>query len=156
MAAYGMYNVINGDGNDNAAPQAAPAAVSYDNLLDFYLDMEDFEATVWAAKKPMLKEIFHLADFKDPLLFDTAKSGKLPSTFGYSIKKFNWTESTLGDDMVIQLAKNAALELIKEAGAELIETDKVIERQFQKTTISQVIGFSRIFKNAAMIFKKGA
>uniref|UniRef100_C6E6R1 Phage major capsid protein n=1 Tax=Geobacter sp. (strain M21) TaxID=443144 RepID=C6E6R1_GEOSM len=154
MVAYGMYNVINGDGNANAAPQAAPAAISYENLLDFYLDMEDFEATVWAAKKPILKEVFKLNDFRDPLLFDTAKTGNLPPAFGYNIKKFNWTESILGDDLIVQIAKNAALELVKESGAELIETDKVIERQFQKTTISQVIGFSRIFKNAAYVFKK--
>lgn len=154
MVAYAMYNIINGDGNDNAAPQSAPAAVSYANLLDFYLDADKWEATVWTAKKAMLKLILKLDEFKDPLLFDTAKSGNLAQTFGYQMKRFNWDETTLGDNMVIQIDKNASLEMIKESGAELIETDKVIDRQFQKTVISQVVGFSRIFKDASSVFVK--
>jgi len=152
--AYAMYNIINGDGNDNAAPQTAAQAISYDNLLDFYLDMEDWEATVWAGKKALLKTVFKLTEFKDPQLFDTAKTGDLAKTFGYNIKRFAWTETTLGDKMLVAIAKNAALELVREAGSELVETDKIIDRQFEKTVISQVLGFSRIFKNAATIFKQ--
>jgi len=152
--AYGMYNIINGDGNDNAAPQTDPTALSYDALLDFYLDMENWEATVWAGKKALLKEVYKLDEFKDPLLFDTAKTGDLAKAFGYNIKRFNWTETALGDGMLVAVAKNAALELVKESGAELVETEKIIDRQFEKTVISQVMGFSRIFKDAATIFKK--
>ena len=154
MVAYAMYNIINGDGNDNAAPQSAPAAVNYENLLDFYLDADKWEATVWTAKKAMLKLILKLNEFKDPLLFDTAKTGNLAQTFGYQMKRFNWDETNLADNMVIQIDKNASLEMIKESGAELIETDKVIDKQFQKTVISQVVGFSRIFKDAASVFVK--
>lgn len=154
MVAYAMYTLINGDGNDNAAPQTAPTALSYDAMLDFFLDMEAWEATVWAAKKPLLKSILKLNEFKDPLLFDTAKTGELAKTFGYQIKRFNWTESNLGDNMLVAVAKQAALELIKESGAELIETQKVIDKQFEKTVVSNVIGFSRIFKDAANIFVK--
>lgn len=152
--AYAMYNIINGDGNDNAAPQTAPTAVSYDALLDFFLDMEDWEATVWAGKKAILKTILKEDEFKDPLLFDTAKTGEIAKVFGYNMKRFNWGETTLGDKMLVAIAKNAALELVKESGAELVETDKIIDRQFEKTVISQVLGFSRIFKNAATIFKQ--
>jgi hypothetical protein len=154
MVAYAMYNIINGDGNDNAAPATAATALSYDALLDFFLDMETWEATVWTGKKAMLKAVLKLNEFKDPLLFDTAKSGELAKTFGYNIKRFNWTESVLGDNLLIAVAKQAALELIKESGAELIETQKVIDKQFEKTVISNVLGFSRIFKDAAMIFTK--
>lgn len=154
MVAYAMYNIINGDGNNNAAPATAPIALSYDALLDFFLDMESWEATVWTAKSAMLKLILKLTEFKDPLLFDTAKSGDLAKTFGYNIKRFNWTETILGDGLLIAVAKNAALEMIKESGAELIETDKVIDKQLEKTVISNVVGFSRIFTDAATIFTK--
>lgn len=152
--AYAMYNIINGDGNDNAAPATAPTAVSYDALLDFFLDMENWEATVWTAKKALLKTILKLNEFKDPLLFDTAKTGDLAKTFGLNIKRFNWTETTLGDNLLVAVAKNAALELVKESGAELVETDKVIDKQLEKTVISNVLGFSRIFTDAATIFVK--
>lgn len=154
MVAYAMYNIINGDGNDNAAPQAAPAVVSYDNLLDFFMDMDSWESTVWTAKKTLLKEMLKLAEFKDPLLFDTGRTGNLATPFGNATKRFNWTETALGDNMLVQLDKSAALEQVKESGAELIETDKVIDRQFEKTVVSQVMGFSRIFTDAATIFVK--
>jgi len=150
--AYAMYNIINGDGNNNAAPATQAAAISYDALLDFFLDMETWEATVWTGKSALLKTILKLTEFKDPLLFDTAKTGDLAKTFGYNIKRFNWTETTLGDKKLVAVAKNAALELVKESGAELIETDKVIDKQLEKTVISNVLGFSRIFTDAAYIF----
>lgn len=156
QVAYAIYNLVNGDGNANAAPATDPTVVSYDNLLDFFLDMDNWEATVWAAKAPLLKEIMHLTEFKDPRLFDTAASGNLAKTFGYPIKRFNWSETALGDAQLFAVDKSASLELIKEIGAELIETDKVIDRQFEKTVISQVLGFSRIFTDATRIFTRGA
>ena len=152
--AYAMYNILEGDGNNNAAPSTGAIALSYDALLDFFLDMEVWEATVWTAKKALLKSILKLTEFKDPLLFDTAKTGELAKAFGHNIKRFNWTETALGDNKLVAVAKNAALEMIKESGAELIETDKVIDKQLEKTVISNVVGFSRIFKEAAYVFEK--
>jgi hypothetical protein len=150
--AYAMYNIINGDGNNNAAPATNAAALSYEALLNFFLNMETWEATVWTAKTALLKTMLNLNEFKDPLLFDTAKSGKIAPAFGNDLKRFNWTETTLGDKMLVAVAKNAALELVKESGAELIETDKVIDKQLEKTVISNVLGFSRIFTDAAYVF----
>lgn len=154
MVAYAVYKIINGDGNNNAAPKTTKA-LTYDNLLEFYLDMDNWEATVWLAKKTLLKEMLKLTEFKDSRLFDTASSGTLATPFGNDVKKFNWTETTLGDNQLIQLDKSASLEMIKEAGAELIETDKVIDKQIEGTVISQVVGFSRIFTDAAQVFQKG-
>lgn len=156
MVAYAIYNIINGDGNDNAAPATEATPISYGALLDFFLDMDAWEATLWTAKKAALKTVLKLDEFKDSRLFDTAATGNLARVFGYQVKRFNWTESTLGDDMIIQLDKSAALELVKENGAELVETDKIIDRQMEKTVISQVVGFSRIFQDAAQIFTVGA
>lgn len=155
QVAYAIHTLVNGDGNNNAAPATDPTVVSYNNLLDFFLDMDNWEATVWAAKKELIKEILHLDEFKDPRLFDTAATGTLAKTFGYPIKRFNWSETNLGDNQLFAVDKSASLELIKEVGAELIETDKVIDRQFEKTVISQVLGFSRIFPDATRIFTRG-
>jgi hypothetical protein len=150
--AYAMHNIINGDGNNNAAPATQAAALSYEALLNFFLDMENWEATVWSGKTALLKTLLNLAEFKDPLLFDTAKTGNIARAFGHSIKRFNWTETVLGDKLLVAVARNAALEAIQENGAELIETDKVIDKQLEKTVISNVLGFSRIFTDAAKIF----
>jgi len=151
--AYAVYTLLNGDGNGNALTPTVDA-LNYDNLLDFMLSMENWEATVWFSKKDMLKNILTLTEFKDTRLFETAKTGALATPFGHDLKKFNWSESTLGDDQLYQLDKSAALELVKETGAELIETDKVIDRQFEKTVISEVCGFSKIYPDACKIFQK--
>jgi len=150
--AYGMYNIVNGDGNNNAAPATAATALGYAALLKHYLSMDEFTGTVMAAKTADMESILNLDEFKNALLFDTAKTGNIPSPFGLPFKRFNWTETTLGNKLVPIIAKNATLEMIKETGAELIETDKVIDKQLENTVISNVIGFSRIFTNAAKIF----
>lgn len=152
MVAYAMYVLINGDGNGNGAPATAATALSYDALLDFFLDMDVWESTVWTAKTEPIKAMLKLDEFKDARLFDTARTGALATPFGYNLKRFNWSETTLGSGIVMQVAKAAALEMIKEVGAELIETDKVIDKQFEKTVISQVMGFARIFADAAKVF----
>ncbi|PKN28265.1 MAG: hypothetical protein CVU64_14260 [Deltaproteobacteria bacterium HGW-Deltaproteobacteria-21] len=152
MVAYAVYVLVNGDGNNNALAPKQEAA-SYDALLAWMLDMDQWEPTVWFARKELLTTILTLEEFKDTRLFDTAKTGALATPFGFDMKKFNWEESTLGDGQLFQVDRSAALELVKEIGAELIETDKVIDRQFEKTVISQVGGFSKIFPEAAAIFE---
>jgi len=151
--AQAVYTLLNGDGNGNAiVPQVQ--ALSYDNLLGFLLDLENWEASVWFAKKALIKEILTLSEFKDSRLFDTARTGALATPFGFDLKKFNWAETNLGDDQLYQLDKSATLEYVKESGAELVETDKVIERQFENTVVSEVCGFSKIYNDACMIFQK--
>jgi hypothetical protein len=155
MVAYAVYVIVNGDGNGNPA-NVETLAVSYDNMLGGFLDMDQWEPTVWFAKKELLKEILKLDEFKDATLFDTAKTGVLATPFGMNMKKFAWPETTLGDNQLFQVDRTAALEFVTEIGAELIETDKVINRQFEHTAISQVIGFSKVFPEAAMIFQKAS
>ncbi len=155
MVAYAVYVLVNGDGNSNGLTPTS-AAVSYDNLLSWFLEMDNWESTVWFAKKALIKEMLVLTEFKDSRLFDTARTGSLATPFGNDLKKFNWSDTTLGDNQLFQLDKSASLEMVKETGAELIETDKVIDRQFEKTVISQVVGFSKIFDDACMIFQKAA
>jgi len=151
--AYAVYTLLNGDGNGNAIAPIVKA-VNYDNLLDFMLAMENWEATVWFSKRAMLKQVMSLAEFKDTRLFETAKTGALATPFGHDLKKFNWNQGTLGDDQIFQLDKSSALEYVKETGAELIETDKVIDRQFEKTVVSEVCGFSKIYPDACLVFQK--
>jgi len=154
QAAYAVDTIVNGDGNDNPAGKMTKT-LAYGNLLDFDLVMEQWEASVWLAKKEKIHALCMLDEFKDSRLFETAKDGHWVTPFGNPLKKFNWKESSLGDNQIIQVDKSAALEMVKEAGAELVETDKIIDKQFEKTVVSKVLGFSKIFTNAAHIFQVG-
>ncbi len=155
MAAYGVYTLLNGDGNANAAEKLTEE-LNYAKLMEFDLDMDDWEASVWFAKKAMILKLGLVSEFKDSNLFDTAKTGAYATPFGNALKKFNWKDTTLGDNQIFQVDKSATLELVKESGAELVETDKVIDKQFEKTVASQVIGFSMIFSEACRVFEEGA
>lgn len=155
MVAYAVYTLVNGDGNTNPAEKTSKA-LEYANLLEYDLAMDDWEATLWFCKKAMIQKLCLIEEFKDTRLFDTARTGAWVTPFGNPVKKFNWTDSTLGDGQILQVDKSAALELIKESGAELIETDKVIDRQFEKTVASQVMGFSKIFTEACLVFEEAA
>lgn len=152
--AFAMYNIINGDGNDNAAPATAPTALSYNELLAFRINMSRFSPTVLTAKSAPMISVLSLEQFQTPFIFKTAATGEFATPFGLPLKRFNWDESNLGDNQITAVAKSAALELVKESGAELIETMKVIDKQLQDTVISNVIGFSRIFADGAKIFTK--
>lgn len=152
--AFGMYNIYNGDGNDNAAPATAPTALSYNALLAFHLKMDRFSPTVMTAKVDDMISVLSLPEFQTPYIFKTAATGEMATPFGCPLKRFNWTETNLGDGTVTCISKSAALELVKESGAELIETEKVIDKQLQDTVISNVIGFSRIFAEGAKVFTK--
>ena len=150
--AFAMYNIINGDGNANAAPATQATALSYNALLGHHLTMDRFSATVIAAKATDMLAVLSLDEFQTPFIFKTAATGEMATPFGLPLKRFNWTESSLGAKQIAWIAKSAALEYVKESGAELIETQKVIDKQFQDTVISNVIGFSRIFAEGAKIF----
>ncbi|BCS55190.1 hypothetical protein [Geobacter sp. SVR] len=153
--AFAMYNINNGDGNDNAAPATEATPLSYSKLLEFYLNMDRFAGTVFAAKKTEMSAILNLPEFQTPYIFKTAATGEFATPFGLPLKRFNWTESALGNNQITIVSKSAALELVKESGAELIETEKVIDKQLQDTVISNVIGFSRIFPDGAKVFTIG-
>lgn len=155
MVAYGVYILLNGDGNTNPADKTTKA-LDYANLLEFDLAMDDYEATVWFCKKAMIQKLGLVTEFKDSRLFDTAKTGAWATPFGNNLKKFNWKDTTLGDSQIFAIDKSAALELVKESGAELIETDKVIDKQFEKTVVSQVSGFAKIFTEACTVFEESA
>jgi len=155
MVAYAVYILVNGDGNTNPAEKTTKA-LDYANLLEFDLAMDDYEATVWFCKKAMIQQLCLVDEFKDTRLFDTARTGAWVTPFGNGVKKFNWKDTALGDNQIFAIDKSAALELVKESGAELIETDKVIDKQFEKTVVSQVAGFSKIFTEACTIFQKAS
>jgi hypothetical protein len=154
--AFAMYNLLNGDGNNNAAPATDSTALTYNALLAFFYGMDRFAPTVMTAKSADVVAILSLPEFQTPFIFKTAATGEMPTPFGNPLKRFNWTESTLGNGLITQVCKTAALELVKESGAELIETEKVIDKQLQDTVISNVIGFSRIFAEGAKVFTKAA
>ena len=139
--------LINGDGNSNAAPVFDKPLLNYDNIVDFDMEWEDYEATVWVGNKATVAGLLKLSEFKDPQAgFTYQKDGKLISPLGVTLRR----ESNIPANHLLGVDKNAALEEVKEQGSNLVEADKIIKTQFQEVIISEVAGFARIYKEAAM------
>jgi hypothetical protein len=56
----------------------------------------------------------------------------------------------MGDNMIIGLDKNYALELVR-AGDVLVEYDKLIDRQLERAAITTISGFCKICKGASAV-----
>jgi len=154
LVAVAVHTLINGDGNSNQAT-IRQRTMNYTTLVEFLVSMSSWTPSVWFARKELIKELLLLPELQGTGLFDTSAGG-IAKLLGNPLKKFEWRPDSLGDNLLFQVDKTAALELIKEVGSELTETDKVISRQTENTVISLVIGMSKIFDEAAVIFEKSA
>jgi hypothetical protein len=141
--------LINGDGNSNAAPVHDVPHLNYDNIVDFDMEWEDYEATVWVGNKATVSGLLKLSEFKDPQSgFTYQKDGKLISPLGVTLRR----ESNVPANGLLGVDRNAALEEVKEQGSNLVESDKIIKAQFEEVIVSEVAGFARIYKEAAMLW----
>ena len=149
IVSWAIYVLINGDGNSNAAPVTTLSGLNYDGLITFDQDFEDFEPDVWIATKAGMAVILKLPEFKDPQAgFNYQQTGKMISPLGVTLRK----ASAVAADTLIGVDRSAALEMVREAGSQLTESDKIIDKQLARTVISQVAGFAKIYTNASRVW----
>ena len=153
MTKWALDIFINGDGNSNPAPTqntATSGTLDYNDLVDFEVDMADtgFEKTHQCGYKDVVKTILKMTEFKDVVAgFNFQATGNLVTPFGDILR---WHPNSPANKL-LGWDQKAHLELVKEKGAQLVEAGKVIEKQFEKTIISDVLGVSKIFTNAGRI-----
>lgn len=153
MTKWALDIFINGDGNSNPAPTqntAVSGTLDYNDLVDFEVDMADtgFEKTHQCGYKDVVKTILKMTEFKDVVAgFNFQATGNLVTPFGDILR---WHPNSPANKL-LGWDQKAHLELVKEKGAQLVEAGKVIEKQFEKTIISDVLGISKIFTNAGRI-----
>lgn len=153
MTKWALDIFINGDGNSNPAPTqdtAESGTLDYNDLVDFEVDMADtgFEKTHQCGYKDVVKTILKMTEFKDVVAgFNFQATGNLVTPFGDILR---WHPNSPANKL-LGWDQKAHLELVKEKGAQLVEAGKVIEKQFEKTIISDVLGVSKIFTNAGRI-----
>jgi len=147
--AWAIDVLINGDGNTNPAGIYDHPILDYDGLVDFDFEFTDFAPTVYIATSAGAKAILKLTEFKDPQAgFNYQKTGQMVSPMGVTLRQ----HSAVAADSLIGVDKSSALEMAMETGASLIETERVIDQQFEKAVISEVVGFSKIYTAAAKVW----
>jgi hypothetical protein len=139
--------LINGDGNDNAAPEQTAASLSYDDLVEFSLAFDPYELNVVVLNKAMAKTLLTLEEFKDPavsLNFQTR--GEMVTPFGAQLL----VDPSVPDGKILGLDRRFALEEVYETHV-LTESEKLIRQQLEGTAISEVAGFGKIINSATRL-----
>lgn len=109
--------------------------------LDHY-----FTPTHMLANSQLMQTILSLDEFKDSALFDFAKSGNLPTPLG--VKLVPMTDQP--DDKLTILDAGFAVEKLTEQDV-LVESDKLINQQWDRTFITVVTDFAVIYDKARVV-----
>ncbi len=141
--------LMNGDGNNNAAPTASLGGkpIAYANLVDFWNTFDPYAMNTLIAAPDMTASILKLQEMRDAaagLTFHGA--GKQVTPLGATLLK----SSAVPAGKLIGLDKTCALEQVS-AGGILTEYDKLIDRQLERAAISQISGFAKIYADAARV-----
>jgi len=142
--------LLNGDGNNNAAPVwncAASGTVTYSDLVTFWNRFDPYELNTIVADPGVMLKLLNLPEFKDAAAgLNFQGSGKMITPIGADLIK----SSAVGGNKLIGLDRRCALEMVK-AGDVLTEYDKLIDRQLERAAISSIVGFAKIFEGAAQV-----
>lgn len=114
--------------------------IAYSDLANLYSKFTDFDMTTLIASPTVVSQILKMDEMKE----STSKNWKeiiLP--FGASLLK----SSQINDTTVVGFDKNYALELATNTDL-IIETDKLIDCQLDRISVSIKIGFKKIIPDA--------
>ena len=143
-----------GDGNDNAAAQytigtkpmsGTKGTLTYDALLEFWSQFDPYTMNTMLVGSDVMLAMLKLDEFQNPLTgLNFQGTGKLCTPLGATLVHVPSMEA----GKVIALDKHCALEMVQ-AGDVLVDSDKLIDRQLEKISVSAIAGFARIFEGAA-------
>lgn len=143
--------MINGDGNSNPASvvtASAPGNITWDDLVDLDMAFDNFEPDFLIGNKTTIAKILKMDEFKHPLIgADYLLKGKPFSVFGNSLR----VNKNLPNNKLLAFNRLAGVEILEEKGASMVETEQLIEKQFQRIVISKVIGFNKMFADSSYI-----
>jgi len=99
-----------------------------------------------------LRTILNMAEFKDPEAgFSFQRTGVLPGPMGANWFDWEGTDATyFKTDVILALDNSIALEQVTEQGV-MTESDRLIDKQFERTAISKWTGFQKLDWRAAAL-----
>ncbi|MDF2567117.1 MAG: phage major capsid protein [Oscillospiraceae bacterium] len=144
--------LLNGDGNIGAAEEISvqtSGTITYSDILKLWNTFTDYELNTLIAAPDVMTKLLNLTEFKDAAAgLNFHGTGKLVTPLGAVLIKSNCVPS----GKIIGLDKRCALEMVS-AGDVMIEHDKLIDRQLERSAITSITGFAKIFGDAAKVLK---
>ena len=147
-------NVLkSGDGNNNAITTyntSAAGSVTYSDLLSLWSALSPYQLNCILASPEMMHKLLSIEEFRDSAAgLSFHATGRLITPFGAELINCN----KLNKDELIGLDRRYALEMVQ-SGDVLVESDKLIDRQIERTAITLIAGFSKIFTDASAVLSK--
>ncbi len=105
-----------------------------------------FQPTHMLANEALIQTILAMDEFKDTTLFNFAETGNLPNPFGVKLVPL----ADQPDDKLTILDAGFAVEKITEQDV-LVESDKLINQQWDRTFITVVTDFAIIYEKARVV-----
>lgn len=164
-AEEALYVIKNGDGNENRAPEikmsdlvSGATDLTPEILLRFMMEFEEFGVNTLISSKKTFANIVaaHMPDITTSQLLAliglARSSGITISTpqFPDSNLTLLWHDS-IDDSHIYGINREFAIQEVKEAGSDIRESTRFIMRQTEALTISENVGFAKIFDQATKI-----
>ena len=141
--------LINGDGNDNAAEEVAPAStgtVTYADLIKLWNSFSPYEMNTIIASPDVTAKLLNMPEFRDAAAgLNFHGNGTMITPLGAQLIK-----SADINSKIVALDKNCALEMVTAGGIET-DFDRLIDRQLERAAITQISGFAKIFADSAKV-----
>lgn len=170
-----ITTIEDGDGNDNAADvleqrdldsgATDDGQITAKGFIRFLMEYEEFPCDTIIADKDSFIQLV-LTNVPSLSTTDLVKLLATGTTVGVNLNAPQMPTGTIrlfwhddvGANKVMGISRANAIEEIKEVGSDINEADKFITRQTSVLTISENIGYSKLFKEATKIldFETGA
>lgn len=142
--------LISGDGNQNPANVINVNTidmVTYDDLINLWGSLGNYEMNTMLVAPDVMLKILAIPEFQNPLTgLNFQGTGKLVTPLGATLIR----SSAVPTGKIIGLDNRFAIEQVV-ANPLMVESDKLIERQLDRTTISTITGFAKIFEDASVV-----
>ena len=139
--------LLDGDGNDNAigSVEAAGDSLAYDDLIALWGKFDPYEMNTLLVSNKDMQSILKLEEFKNP---DTGlnfqATGKLSTPLGARLLR----SACVPEGEIIGLDRRYALEMVR-AGDVTLDSDRLIDRQLERTAVTSIAGFAKILTDAS-------
>jgi hypothetical protein len=145
--------LVNGDSSGTTAAPTLNTATSgawvYEDLVGGFLELtlaHYFTPTHMVANAELVETILSMAEFKEAALFDFAKTGNLPTPLGVRLVPL----ADHPDDKLTIVDAAYAVQKLTEQDL-LVESDKLINQQWDRTFVTVVTDFAVVYENARVV-----
>ena len=138
------------DGTDTVEPAEtygiAGDELAYSDLVRFWSLFDDLNLTTLLVSPVVMAKILTLDEVKDTVSGDYMTTGRITLPFGATLIK----TTCLDNNTIVGLDKSCALGMVVSSDLSM-ESDKLIDRQLERTAITATAGFSKLFAGASKV-----